>query len=257
MQFFKYHGTGNDFILMDNRSGDKSVSRKEIADMCHRRFGIGADGLMLLQNKDGFDFEMIYYNSDGGESSMCGNGGRCIVQFAADLGIIDKAAHFLAIDGAHKAHINAEGVALEMIPVKQYEKQDNAWVLNTGSPHCVVYQKQLKDADIAGQGRKIRNSAPYKKEGINVNFIEAFTKNELYVRTYERGVEDETYSCGTGVVAASLADFLEDKTSDKWRILHTLGGKLKVAFDFEDNAFSNIVLSGPAEYVFKGEWKSK
>lgn len=255
MQFFKYHGTGNDFILIDNRNGEISLSRKEIADMCHRRFGIGADGLMLLQKKAGFDFEMVYYNSDGGESTMCGNGGRCIVQFAADLGIIENEAHFYAIDGEHKATLNSESVSLEMIPVKQYEKEQGAWVMNTGSPHYITPVEQIKQINVADLGREIRNSPQFEKEGINVNFTEVLAPNELFVRTYERGVEDETYSCGTGVVAASLADFLDKPDSDKFRILNTLGGKLRVEFDFENKVFSNIVLTGPAQFVYKGEWK--
>lgn len=257
MQFYKYHGTGNDFVLIDNRAEKISLSKIEIAAICARRFGVGADGLMLLQTKEGYDFQMLYYNSDGEESSMCGNGGRCIVRFAADLGLIKDSANFLAIDGAHKAQLGKGEVALEMIAVEEYQQLENACVLDTGSPHYVSYLPAVKTANIEKLGREIRNSAPYKAEGINVNFIEKLAANELFVRTYERGVENETYSCGTGVVAASLTDFLQNTESEKMRKIKTIGGNLEVRFDYENGSFFNIVLSGPAQFVFEGYWKEK
>lgn len=253
-QFYKYHGTGNDFILIDNRNKAVNVSKKEIAALCHRRFGIGADGLMLLQEKAGFDFQMLYYNADGGETSMCGNGGRCIVQFAKDLGIIEDKAYFLAIDGTHRATIDNGKVALGMIPVKNYQQTSDACILDTGSPHYVTYRNSLKDFDVFREGAAVRNSPAYKAEGINVNFVEQIGANELFVRTFERGVEAETYSCGTGVVAASLADYLKHQDSPTMRKIKTLGGNLEVHFNYSDKEFDQIILKGPAQFVFKGEW---
>lgn len=253
MQFFKYHGTGNDFVLIDNRSGKYNLSKKAIAAICHRRFGVGADGLMLLQNKEAYDFEMVYYNADGGETSMCGNGGRCIVRFAYDLGIVKQEAYFIAIDGPHKAKVYPDKIALEMIDVNEFTQLDNACVLDTGSPHYVTYQSDLVNAKVDVLGSEIRNSEQYKADGINVNFIEKEADGTLFVRTFERGVEDETYSCGTGVVASSLSDFLKDTSTPNMRKVKTLGGALEVHFDYVNGGFENIVLSGPAQFVFKGE----
>ena len=258
--FYKYQGTGNDFVIVDNRAGrfgDTDIGK--IAFLCNRRFGIGADGLMLLQNKKGYDFEMVYFNSDGRTSSMCGNGGRCIVSFAKKLGVINSTAHFLAIDGEHRAKVNSDGwVSLEMNDVKQVEMNDEFCWLNTGSPHYVRFVNDIDKYDVLNEGRKVRYSGRFEKEGTNVNFIAA-ANDRLFVRTYERGVEDETFSCGTGVTAAALVAALHDKATGKDHCdIRTLGGDLRVKFDRKsDNSFTGIWLEGPAEFVFKGEIEVK
>ncbi|RYZ47436.1 MAG: diaminopimelate epimerase, partial [Chitinophagaceae bacterium] len=204
--FFKYQGTGNDFIIFDNRDGNLTLSREQVALLCNRRFGIGADGLMLLNTHPDFDFEMKYYNADGGESTMCGNGGRCLVKFAADCGILREEYRFLAIDGEHLARIASNGnVALKMNDVASVQNGDDHFVLNTGSPHYVSQVKNVMALDVVKQGRAVRYSNAFAKEGINVNFVEKTGNAEgIIVRTYERGVEDETFSCGTGVTAAAI-----------------------------------------------------
>jgi len=254
LNFYKYQGTGNDFILMDNRSRNISLTREQIEYMCDRRFGIGADGLMLLEPESGYDFKMVYFNSDGNQSSMCGNGGRCITAFAKQLGIIKDKCKFLAIDGPHEALILENGnVSLKMQDVKNIEINEGHYFLNTGSPHYVRLVNDIERFDVIGEGRKIRNNERFKEEGTNVNFIEK-KEDVVFVRTYERGVEDETYSCGTGVTAAALVAGLEGLLNTKNNcLIKTLGGQLEVTFDkvLEKN-FYNIWLQGSAEMVFKG-----
>ena len=195
-RFYKYQGAGNDFILLDNRTNAINHQNPAlIASLCDRRFGIGGDGLMLLQNKAGYDFEMVYYNADGQPSSMCGNGGRCIVAFAKFLGVIDTETNFLAVDGPHYAKISASGdwVSLQMINVDTINTDEDAYVLNTGSPHYVKMVSGLKEKDVYHDGYNIRNNNTYKAHGINVNFVEP-NNDGYFVRTFERGVEDETYA---------------------------------------------------------------
>src|SRR5688572_27915793 len=208
--FSKYHGAGNDFIMIDDMAGawGHLVTEEWVARACHRRFGIGADGMILLQpSKNGADFFMKYYNSDGRTSTFCGNGGRTIVSFANALGVTDGKAKFLGTDGWHEGVIMDNGlISLSMVDVNEIEKRENgAYVLYTGSPHYVAFVKELEDIDVKETGRMIRHSAPFQKEGINVNFVQVIQPGEIKIRTYERGVEDETYACGTGVVAAALA----------------------------------------------------
>lgn len=253
--FYKYEGTGNDFILFDDREkkfDEKNV--KLIARLCDRKFGIGADGLMLLRNSVGYDFEMVYFNSDGNPSSMCGNGGRCIARFSNDIGVIKKKeASFLAIDGKHIAVIGNETVKLKMSDVLDVEKGNNFFYLSTGSPHYVAFCPNVHELDVFAEGKKIRNSDRFLKEGTNVNFV-ALERDGIFVRTYERGVENETLSCGTGVTASALAAALKGRVtnSDKC-IVYTRGGNLSVHFKREGNGFSDIWLEGPATFVFKGE----
>jgi len=257
--FYKYHGAGNDFILL-NQTQIQYLDRSDtdlIAALCHRRFGIGADGLILLQNKEGYDFEMIYFNADGRESSMCGNGGRCIVAFAKDLGIVDDNCTFWAIDGEHEAFINAEGnwVELKMIDVPTIQQKGHDYVLNTGSPHYIQFVEHLTDINIAQQGAAIRNSPDYKAEGINVNFVEINSDNELLIGTYERGVEDETLACGTGITAAALAFCLKSKTEQEEIHVKAKGGNLSVRMKPDGNSgFEAIWLCGPAALVFEGKY---
>ena len=256
--FFKYQGAGNDFILIDNRSlAFSSLTEKQINTLCNRRFGIGADGLMLLQDHTSYDFEMHYYNADGRLGSMCGNGGRCIVAFAKALGIVDRETNFLAVDGAHYAKIAESGnwIELQMIDVQEIQKDERAFVLNTGSPHYVLEVQDLLELDVFAEGKKIRNNDTYREKGINVNFVED-KGNHLFIRTFERGVEDETYACGTGVTAVALAKAHElQQTGHFSRDIKVLGGDMRVEYDYDGQAFRNIFLCGPAELVFTGQIK--
>lgn len=250
-EFYKYQGTGNDFVLIDNRNLLFPKNREIIEKLCDRRFGIGGDGLILLENDDKTDFKMVYYNSDGNESTMCGNGGRCIVAFAHFLYIFDDKCTFNAIDGLHEAEISNGIVKLKMIDVENISRDANDFVLNTGSPHYVKYVEDLQDFEVYRRGYEIRNSSTYGREGINVNFVEAENDNEIFVRTYERGVEDETFSCGTGVTAAALT-FMKDKNLPSVKV-KVLGGNLKVYAEKDGENFRNIWLEGPAKQVFKGK----
>lgn len=252
--FFKYQGTGNDFILIDQRENSFPFTKELIAQMCHRRFGIGADGLILLENHPDYDFKMLYFNADGKEGSMCGNGGRCIVRFAADLGICKEKAYFIAVDGPHLAYIQSGQIQLKMQEVKGVDHQnENYYFLNTGSPHYVEFVEKINAYPVLEKGKIIRYSPQFAPSGTNVNFVEVMEDQSLFVRTYERGVEDETFSCGTGVTASALVASLRGMKSPV-QIL-TLGGKLKVTFDItSDGGFQNIFLAGPAERVFQGEY---
>jgi diaminopimelate epimerase len=255
IEFFKYHGTGNDFIILDNRDGQYSgLTQKQVKHICDRHFGIGADGLMLLNVKAGFDFEMIYYNADGNESSMCGNGGRCLVKFAYDQGHVKSTYHFIATDGTHDAEIDMEGlIRLRMQDVTAVDEHSSYTLLNTGSPHFVKFTANLDEVDVEQTGREIRYSKAFAKEGVNVNFVETLNEDSIYVRTYERGVENETLSCGTGVTAAALMSAHNENGFNRVEV-KTPGGHLSVEYiKTDDQHFENIWLCGPAEFVFKGE----
>ncbi len=254
-KFSKYHGTGNDFILIDDRKDDFHKDEKLIQHLCDRRYGIGADGLILLNYENGYDFNMTYFNSDGKSGSMCGNGGRCIVAFANNLNIIHKKAKFLTSDGLHEAQILGRDkdvlfVKLKMQDVKSVEMDNDSYIINTGSPHYINFVTGLDQMDIFNEGRKIRNNEVFKTDGINVDFVEV-NKDHLFVRTYERGVENETLSCGTGVIASALAYALKCK-KDEFVNIQTKGGNLKVMFKRYDNTFADIWLEGPASFVFSG-----
>lgn len=259
IDFYKYEGTGNDFIIIDNRN--KKLKAKNPAlwkKLCNRHFGIGADGLMLIQNKKGFDFEMVYFNADGNESSMCGNGGRCITHLAKKLGVFKgKSARFIAIDGEHEAIFAGKDIVkLKMNKVSTIHDHKTFYTLNTGSPHYVTFVKNAMRVPVNIDGRTIRNHEPFKKEGINVNFVEVSAGNPLLLRTYERGVEDETLSCGTGTVATALV--LASKgmaTAKDYCDIQTMGGLLRVWFTKDKNGFKNIWLEGPATFVFKGTYE--
>lgn len=254
IQFSKYQGAGNDFVLIDNRNGFFDRNNEELVKrLCDRRFGIGGDGLMLLQQANNFDFEMVYFNADGAEGTMCGNGGRCIVAFAHDLHIISEKTDFLAVDGPHVAEIQNHQVNLGMIDVKEIQRDQEAYVLNTGSPHYVLKVEDLKNFDVYEKGYAIRNNETYGKTGINVNFIEAEGEG-YFVRTFERGVEDETFACGTGATAAAMAMAIDKKMEGNITIpIRVLGGQLYISFHKSGNIFSNVYLKGPAKFVFSGE----
>lgn len=250
-KFFKYQGTGNDFILIDDRDQSFPISTDLIAHLCDRRFGIGADGLMLLQEEEGYDFKMVYFNSDGNESTMCGNGGRCISAFAKHLGVFEEKAKFIAIDGDHDVVIEEGLVNLKMSNVDQLNHYKDDFVLDTGSPHYVKFVEDVVLYDVFNNGKSIRNSDDFIKQGINVNFVE-FDDGRLVVRTYERGVEDETYSCGTGVTAAAIC-FSKLNSNMSIIPISTLGGQLQVSLEWKYETIVNIWLKGPAELVFEGD----
>lgn len=253
IQFCKYQATGNDFVLLDNRDQSfDGLNQESIALLCDRRFGIGADGLMTLNNKEGYDFEMKYFNADGAPGSMCGNGGRCIVAFASRCGIDQDEYKFLAYDGDHLAKKISDGVSLKMNDVAEIRHDGDAVVLDTGSPHYISFVKDVEGVDVFNRGKGIRNSDKYISKGINVNFVEQVDADTIYVRTFERGVEDETFSCGTGVTASALASATDANGRFEFRI-KTKGGKLSVSFDKGEDGFKNIWLTGPADFVFSGE----
>ncbi len=255
IHFYKYQGAGNDFVLLDNRNGQYNwLQTNHIQLLCHRRFGIGADGLMLLERHPELDFNMRYFNSDGPEGSMCGNGGRCIVAFAQKLGMLEQNTRFNAVDGLHEASIDIDGqVRLGMIPVQGIAMDGADFVLNTGSPHYVQFADNLDLVPIFEQGRAIRYSPAYAAQGINVNFVQVLSPDSLRVYTYERGVEEETLSCGTGVTASALC-YAEQLGLNSGTIsIQTKGGDLKVSFERKaPQHFDNIVLEGPAVCVFEG-----
>lgn len=254
IKFFKYQGTGNDFVILDNRSGlYANLSTAQVHFLCDRRFGVGADGLMLLNQLDGFDFGMKYYNADGRESSMCGNGGRCLTKFAFHSGLARSTYHFMAADGPHEAEIDKSFIVrLKMQDVKKIKEHHGDMILDTGSPHYVKTVAALQSYDVFQKGREIRYNSDFQPGGINVNFVEQKADDEIMVRTYERGVEAETLSCGTGVTASALVNYHNELGFNEVKVA-TRGGKLSVEFDrHTDGSFTNIWLCGPAEKVFEG-----
>ena len=255
MTFYKYQGTGNDFVVIDNRNGFfPKDNHSMIAEICNRKYGIGADGLLLLENNSKVDFTMVYYNADGKLGSMCGNGGRCIVHFANFLNIINENIVFEAIDGLHEASINNAIISLKMNDVASINVNTNSVFLNTGSPHHVEMVEDLKNYNVAENGFIIRNKT-YGKEGSNINFVEKIGTNLFAVRTYERGVEAETLSCGTGVTAVAIALSETNRIDTNNVELHTEGGNLLVHFNKLNSTYYDVYLEGPAKQVFKGEWK--
>jgi len=254
--FYKYQGAGNDFIIFDNRNGTFERNNVDLVrHLCDRRFGIGADGLMLLQDKEAYDFEMVYFNADGNEGSMCGNGGRCIVAFAQDQGIIGSEADFLAADGAHYArmHNTIGWISLKMADVTDIKMDGEVYLLDTGSPHYVKSVTGLAAYPVVEAGKQIRYSDAFRKNGINVNFVEPEGEG-YYVRTYERGVEDETLACGTGATAVALAMARHNRVvGRKETPIRVAGGRLTIRFNGAGGHFTDVYLEGPAEFVFKGE----
>ena len=254
--FDKYHGAGNDFILIDARSMEyKSFEEFQINNICNRNFGIGADGLILIKDHKKLDFEMIYYNSDGLLSSMCGNGARCAVAFAHKKNICSKQTIFMAYDGPHKGLVlSKNSIKLSFNDILTVEENDYGLLIDSGSPHLLIYKKELDDLNVRELGSSIRYSKKFLKQGVNVNFIKHIDGNKIKLRTYERGVEDETLSCGTGAVAAAISAHHNGLVKDFSEILiETLGGLLKVNFNFKKKLYNNIYLSGIAQKVFSGK----
>jgi diaminopimelate epimerase len=252
IEFHKYQGTGNDFIVLDCRkTPDLKLSDEQIQQLCNRRFGVGADGFIQIFEHDSYNFEMRYFNADGSRS-FCGNGARCAVKFAHSLGLFKEKANFLAIDGSHEAEIVQNNVALKMSDVSAWENNQDHFVLDTGSPHYIKFVTELSEHNIVEFGKEIRYSDKYRERGINVNLVETISDTSLSMLTYERGVEDETFSCGTGATAVALAYMLKNKMTGKHDIeIKVKGGNLSVQATKEDS-FSNIYLIGPAKSVFHG-----
>ena len=253
IQFYKYQATGNDFVMIDNRTNTFPKNNTKLIEfLCDRRFGIGGDGLILLENHEKYDFTMVFYNSDGSTSTMCGNGGRCLVTFAKQLGIIEKEAHFEASDGYHFAKFQDNLIALQMIDVTEVKHLNTHVFVYTGSPHHVQSVSDLKDFDVKNTGKKLRYSDLYDASGCNINFVEQENTDTFSVRTYERGVEDETLSCGTGATAVAIAMHETHKTEANRIHINVLGGKLTISFVLENDVYKNVFLTGPAELVFAG-----
>jgi diaminopimelate epimerase len=255
IEFHKYHGAGNDFIMLDNFSGEyNDLTIFQISFLCDRKFGIGADGLIKINKVEESDFEMEYFNADGSKS-FCGNGARCSVRFVNEHLLKRDVYRFNAIDGIHEAQLEGKNVSLEMKNVSDILKSGlDTYVLQTGSPHYIKFETDIKSKDIVSFGQSIRYNEFYKENGINVNLVEQINENNLNIRTYERGVEDETLSCGTGITAAAIAfAFSKEMIGDGHIHLKARGGDLQVRFNSEDgNNFTNIRLIGPVEFVFKG-----
>jgi len=250
IQFSKYQGTGNDFVIIDNRDGSIALSNTQIAFLCDRKFGVGSDGLIMLGTANEYDFSMAYYNADGTEGTMCGNGGRCLVKYAHDHGIVKENYVFIAIDGPHEAKIESNGwIHLKMSDVNAVETGENFFVTNTGSPHYVQLVNDIKQFDVFANGKEIRYNDRFKADGVNVNFIE-FHDDHLFVRTYERGVENETFSCGTGVTASAITTHL-NKIGEHHVAIKTIGGELAVSFNNQGGGhFNDIWLQGPGTFVY-------
>ena len=266
LTFHKYHGAGNDFIIIDNRDGRFNASGmdnpKTISALCNRRLGIGADGLMTLSKAVGFDFRMRYYNSDGIEGSMCGNGGRCIAAFAEKEGIAGKKSRFLAIDGPHDTEVLEDNfpdfvVKLRMNDVLWPYHEEEGYHLDTGSPHLVIFEQNISGVNLMTQGRKLRYLDKFSPKGVNVNFAQLSDYEQISMRTYERGVEEETLACGTGAVAVAVAAYARGvKSPDNSYLLKTKGGELRVRFSppgKNGSYFTDVWLTGPAKHVFSGE----
>jgi diaminopimelate epimerase len=251
--FNKYQGAGNDFIIIDNRKGIFNPDNSNLINkLCDRRFGIGADGLILIYGSLRHDFEMKYFNSDGFEGTMCGNGGRCSADFAIRAGIAGNKLAFKAIDGVHKAESDKGIIKLQMNDLKDPNLINGNYFINTGSPHYVLFKKDVKNIDVNTEGKKYRWAEEFAPGGTNVNFVEI--ENEgIYVRTFERGVEEETLSCGTGVTASAIASVLTGHFDTNSVSVKTKGGNLAVSFNISGNKISDIWLSGPATFVFSGE----
>lgn len=254
LHFYKYQGTGNDFVMIDNRLNSFPKDNiKLIAHLCDRHFGIGADGLILLENDFETDFKMVYYNSDGNESTMCGNGGRCLVAFAKQLNVIDSKAIFNAVDGLHHATVSEDDiVSLQMIDVHDIKINPNYTFLNTGSPHHVQIVEDIENLNVKDTGAAIRYGELYGLLGSNINFVKKINETTFTLRTYERGVEDETLACGTGATAVAIAMNATGQTNAFLIDLNVEGGKLKVSFEKKGTNYSNVFLIGPAKFVFGG-----
>ncbi|TKG90490.1 diaminopimelate epimerase [Puteibacter caeruleilacunae] len=254
VHFYKYQGAGNDFVIIDNRDKLFDGNNVELIEkLCDRRFGIGGDGLMLLEEDESSDFLMRYFNADGREASMCGNGGRCIVAFAHRLGLFNQSTQFMAVDGLHDAIMCDDAIVdLKMIDVEDIEAGQGFYFMDTGSPHYVRIVNDISSIDVYNDGRAIRYNERFKEVGTNVNFVQ-IVDGALTVYTYERGVEDETLACGTGITASAIAAAIVEEKNEGTFPIKAKGGDLEVRFQKADEGFNNIWLKGPATFVFEGD----
>ena len=252
IKFSKYQGTGNDFIIIDHRFNNHQLTHEQISFLCSRHLGVGADGLIYLEKSSKLDFKMVYYNSDGKEGSFCGNGARCVCCFAKELNLIDHSANFASYDGLHYAEIEGQMVKLKMSEVLNIRKKGEHLFLDTGSPHSVTFVDNVDLINAVDLGRKIRHQQEYTPNGVNVNFVEVVNQTTIKVRTYERGVENETLSCGTGVTASALATRFANKTDCSKIDVHAPGGVLSVNFQETANGFEDVFLIGPVQKVYEG-----
>jgi diaminopimelate epimerase len=262
LRFTKMNGAGNDFILIDNRAGDVHLDRSQIAHLCDRHRGIGADGILLLeQAANHADFRMRYFNADGGEAEMCGNGARCFARFANEIAGAQKKISFETPAGLITAELMGDLVTLQMteptdlrldieLPVANVNK--TVHFINSGVPHVVVPAPRINDVDVRREGSAIRYHKMFSPKGANVNFIEKRGPKKIAVRTYERGVEDETLACGTGIVASALIFATTENTNGPITVMARGGDELQVGFEKSDNGFRDVMLTGPAEFVFEG-----
>lgn len=255
LHFYKYQGTGNDFIILDNQDGSfSSLTAAQIRFLCSRRLGVGADGLLLLNKHEEYEYQMLYHSVTGEEANMCGNGARCLIKYLSDIGIKKTTYRFLASDGVHEAEVDMQGlVRLKMKDVPRISELKNHFILDTGTLNYVQFVQDLSKINVREEGRKIRYSEDFAAEGINVNFVESLDNHRIFVRTYESGLEDETLSCGTGITAAALVSAHHGNGFNEV-IAESRGGKLSVEFELlKEKQYSNIWLCGAAEFVFKGE----
>jgi diaminopimelate epimerase len=262
LRFTKMDGAGNDFILIDNRAGDIDLNRSQIARLCDRHRGIGADGILLLENpSDHADFRMRYFNADGGEAEMCGNGARCFARFAQKMAGAKGKISFETPAGVISAELAGDLVTLRMteptdlrlgVPLSLGLQNRTVHFINSGVPHVVVPVAQVGGVDVSREGSAIRHHEAFSPKGANVNFIEKRGPDKIAVRTYERGVEDETLACGTGVVASALIFAVTENVKGPISVLARGGDELRVGFEKIDNQFRNVTLTGPAEFVFDG-----
>lgn len=254
--FVKYQGTGNDFVCIDNRKKQFPIdNHNEIARICDRNFGVGADGFICIESDTDAHFYMRYFNADGNEGSLCGNGSRCAIHFAKTLGLTQEKVLFKAADGVHHAQFVSDEIALELHDISKWEERDEALFLNTGSPHHVVFVSDVDAVDVAKIGAQMAHGAPYFSDGTNVNFVQCINQDVLKVRTFERGVEAETLSCGTGVTAAAVATHISKQTASNCLKIQTRGGILQVSFNVKDHVYTDVTLQGPAASVFSGNWE--
>ncbi|MFI3267745.1 MAG: diaminopimelate epimerase [Rikenellaceae bacterium] len=259
IQFYKYQGAGNDFVLIDNTKGDVTLTSEQIAQMCNRNIGIGSDGLMMLEKDENYDFYMRYFNADSSEVAMCGNGGRCIVLFAQHLGIIKDKTTFNSLDGIHTAEVIEDDgfngtVRVKLIDVYGVAEYKESLFLNTGVPHYIEFVKNIEFIDIQKVGSEIRYNERFRPDGTNANFVEVTGEGTIKVRTYERGVEGETLACGTGATASAIATCIKYQPDTTSFLIKVMGGELKVDFEkVSKESYKNIYLEGPAKFVFQGK----
>ena len=253
MKFFKYQATGNDFIIIDNYGKEIKLTSDQVKKICDRRFGVGADGLILLEEKEGYDYSMIYYNSDGNKSTFCGNGSRCLAHFAHKKKLFKHKAHFFANNSNYLAFIQKGLISIKMPNISNFKINDDGTIfIDSGSPHVVLFRKNVNKIDVINLGREIRYSEMYSQNGVNINFVEEINKS-LNVRTYERGVENETLSCGTGAVAAVIASHINGLIESGNVNVKTKGGDIKVSYNYDLNLYKDIYLSSDVSLVFYGE----